>query len=822
MMKFVSKFLKVTLIGLTFSFSAFAEYDGGVDGLAILCPQIDCYQNYQLSSGTVECCYPNGANSCVNDGSMKGFYATCTRTSNNFTKMAIDSYYTGTSSADFRLTTWYSLDWGGGMVWEPSRSTQTNATYLNSISQPIGSSDSNWMLIHWDNDGQGSLVSDYVLGAATVNPSSGTGSGAWGLGVNLTTQWHVDGTVFWEDPVPMRGDWNPYGGNAGFYLAYNNLDSEYLNGGAYFNNRHEGYNAAIKNGDITRLTTFFPEQVLNSSDFQNREFSGIIFDANTGTTVTSEVLPIRVTTNSGAIIRFTVNPYSDVDSDTIRDRSHYDSNPSSEENNWWDAYFDFRSSDFNNPNFGAIAASGSSYGVFNRLGFRTGSGKIICMANKSALYGVRMFCSAQSSDNPDRPFSIVLQSLEAASSSELCGDFGAAGSGYAKSDFGGIFGADLVKAEANAIAVRESTTTEIWMAGALDLVSNGGGFAAVKMLANGTLDTTFSGDGLFETQIGDASTEAVARDLAVQTDGKVVLAGDSTLSGQQVVTLLRLNSNGTTDGTFGSSGVKTLTFGKTGDFEVHGLTMDASGNYYLAGSYEETGDIAGFVAKVTSSGNAATGFATSGLALISSSDVGQLTSPSNVVFYDLVVEDDGKIALSGEENDVNAIAGRLNSNGTEDTSFSSDGFVFNASNGGQRGIVIAAELDGSGNEEYYVAGGFNLASSTAFNYANDGSELNGVGVNAYTSGVDYANGLASQSDGKILMVGEQADNKGYVARLSSSLALDADFNSTGIRAYDGPSGATNTDFNGVVIDSLERILVGGTEGEEMLATCISP
>jgi uncharacterized delta-60 repeat protein len=78
-------------------------------------------------------------------------------------------------------------------------------------------------------------------------------------------------------------------------------------------------------------------------------------------------------------------------------------------------------------------------------------------------------------------------------------------------------------------------------------------FALARYLPNGTLDASFSGDGTVLTNFGGESFD-VAAALALQPDGKIVVAGQSDASGSYDFALARYLPNGTLDATFGSDG----------------------------------------------------------------------------------------------------------------------------------------------------------------------------------------------------------------------------------------------------------------------------
>ncbi len=80
----------------------------------------------------------------------------------------------------------------------------------------------------------------------------------------------------------------------------------------------------------------------------------------------------------------------------------------------------------------------------------------------------------------------------------------------------------------------------------------GNNFAAVRYNTNGSLDTTFNGTGKVEANFGGSSDDRGAA-IAVQTDGKIVLAGTSTINGNHDFALARFSSTGTLDTQFNTS-----------------------------------------------------------------------------------------------------------------------------------------------------------------------------------------------------------------------------------------------------------------------------
>ena len=110
-------------------------------------------------------------------------------------------------------------------------------------------------------------------------------------------------------------------------------------------------------------------------------------------------------------------------------------------------------------------------------------------------------------------------------------------------------------------------------------------WALARYNANGTLDTSFSGDGKQTTDFGDAAS---AHAVTVQDDGKIVAAG--TRSPTQAnccdrrlrdFALARYNTDGTLDPSFGGDGRQTTNFGDQD--EANGVALQADGKVVAAG-----------------------------------------------------------------------------------------------------------------------------------------------------------------------------------------------------------------------------------------------
>src|SRR5262249_1884701 len=140
------------------------------------------------------------------------------------------------------------------------------------------------------------------------------------------------------------------------------------------------------------------------------------------------------------------------------------------------------------------------------------------------------------------------------------------GDGKALYDFGGAADA------ANAAAMDGSG--KLVLAG-----KSGADFAVARVLTDGSLDPTFSGDGKATADFGGADA---ANAVAIDGSARIVLAGQATDSGNLAFGLARFRPDGNLDLLFGTNG-KVVTNITPGADVAAGLTVDASGKLVVAG-----------------------------------------------------------------------------------------------------------------------------------------------------------------------------------------------------------------------------------------------
>jgi len=200
-------------------------------------------------------------------------------------------------------------------------------------------------------------------------------------------------------------------------------------------------------------------------------------------------------------------------------------------------------------------------------------------------------------------------------------------------------------------------------------------FAVARYNVDGSLDSTFSSDGLLTTNYKGIET---AFNVAVQANGKIVVAGQvcasPTTKGACDAALARYNSNGTLDTSFSTDGKVATDYGGSINDAKGGIAIQPDGKILVGGSMYNGKDNDFAIYRYHANGNLDTTFSNDGKAKIGFG-VGRYDSVE-----DIVLQSNGKILVAGSTCNANkencdwAIL-RLNSNGTLDKTFSGDGLL---------------------------------------------------------------------------------------------------------------------------------------------------
>jgi uncharacterized delta-60 repeat protein len=333
--------------------------------------------------------------------------------------------------------------------------------------------------------------------------------------------------------------------------------------------------------------------------------------------------------------------------------------------------------------------------------------------------------------------------------------------------------------------------------------------------SDGDLDATFGIGGKAISDLFGYSD--LANGMAVQTDGKIIVAGRAAISSGLLESdfgLARFNSDGTPDATFGSGGEVGIDFFGFAD-ACFAVAVQTDGKILAAGGAFGDADNNFALVRLNSDGSVDGTFGVGGKV---SEDFGE---GINDEALDVAVQTDGKIVVVAGEaiNDgADFIMARYNSDGTPDAGFGIGGRVTTDIFGHDDGSgAIAFQSDGK-----IIVGGYGATDDTTNDFALvrynvDGSLDGAFGIGGkvttdFFGNTDVVHDLAIQSDGKIVAAGTTGGSF-----LGFDFAL-ARYNSDGIPDDTfGAGGKLTTDFfgdtdsaAGVVVQCDGKILAAGS------------
>jgi uncharacterized delta-60 repeat protein len=324
---------------------------------------------------------------------------------------------------------------------------------------------------------------------------------------------------------------------------------------------------------------------------------------------------------------------------------------------------------------------------------------------------------------------------------------------------------------ANSIAIQSNG--KIVVAGSSSNGTNNE-FTVTRYNTDGSLDSSFDSDGKVTTTIG---SNADAFSVAIQSDGKIVLAGNAIIGGRDEIAVARYNTDGSLDSSFDSDGKVTTTIGEA-DYATS-VVVQSDGKIVVAGSSATGGDSNFALIRFNTDGSLDSSFDPAVTPIGSANDEA----------YSVAIQSNGKIVVAGYSDNgaqrVFAVA-RYNTDGSLDSSFNSDGKVTTAIGSDDLAKSVAIQSDG----KIVVAGSSSNGSDNDFaliRYNTDGSldssfASDGKVITVFGSSGEFANSVALQSDGKIVVAGS-SDNGAQrvfaVARYSADGSLDSSFDSDG-------------------------------------------
>lgn len=215
----------------------------------------------------------------------------------------------------------------------------------------------------------------------------------------------------------------------------------------------------------------------------------------------------------------------------------------------------------------------------------------------------------------------------------------------------------------NAYAVALDSTDRIIVVG-IGIPGSESYFAVARYLSDGTLDTTFGVNGYVVTGILTAN---YAQAIVVQSDNKVIVGGYADDGGDTDFALVRYDTDGSLDATFGIAGKQTTNFDSQND-AVYSLVIQSDGKI-IAGGYAEEGGTYNFaLARYQTNGDIDTTFGLDGDGKVATSfGTGDWGTS-------IALQSDDKIIIGGYSviGSNRAMIARYSADGVLDTTFGTD------------------------------------------------------------------------------------------------------------------------------------------------------
>ncbi len=303
-------------------------------------------------------------------------------------------------------------------------------------------------------------------------------------------------------------------------------------------------------------------------------------------------------------------------------------------------------------------------------------------------------------------------------------------------------------------------------------------FMLIRYNIDGSLDNTFDADGKLTTDFG---SEDRGKAVAIQNDGKIVVAGNSLNGGNNNFALARYNTDGSLDNTFDTDGKVSTVFGTVSD-SVCSMAIQADGKIVVVGTSWVGSSYYFAVARYNTNGSLDNTFDTDG-------KLTTLISGTYNEAYDVSIQNDGKIVVVGISAGtfLNFTIVRYNTNGSLDNTFDTDGKVITPMGSNNSWCKsVAIQGDGKIVASGYAYNGANFDFSVV-RYNTDGSldatfDNDGKVNSAIGNSDDEAYAVTLQLDGKIVVSGASKNASNYdfsLIRYNTNGSLDSTFDNDG-------------------------------------------
>ena len=330
--------------------------------------------------------------------------------------------------------------------------------------------------------------------------------------------------------------------------------------------------------------------------------------------------------------------------------------------------------------------------------------------------------------------------------------------------------------------------------------------AVVRYNSDGSLDASFDNDGIVTVQFV-GTFNCYAEEVAIDGQGRIVV-GVSAFNGANFdIAACRLLPNGSLDTSFDSDGKQIYNAGATETCE--GVAIDSLDNVILSG-FASTGTGNMLFVKLTSAGAFDSSFFGGGVRILS------LGGTSYA--YDIQVDSSGRYVFGGASyngSNYDFIVGRMSATGALDNSFDGDGLAITSF--GTNEYILSIAIDSAGR---IVAGGpvgFNPTRDFGFARYNTNGSLDttfassGKGTAPVLAADDFPYDMALDQLGRVYLTGSVNNGANYhigILRLTPDGKVDTRYNAPGYTLIDFLSGSSYA--YDVVLDSQGRSVVSGS------------
>lgn len=330
----------------------------------------------------------------------------------------------------------------------------------------------------------------------------------------------------------------------------------------------------------------------------------------------------------------------------------------------------------------------------------------------------------------------------------------------------------------------------------------------IRLDTNGNLDMSFGSGGLvYENQLQFAESP---ENIILQSDGKILVCGQVNISNSYKIAIARYTADGNLDFTFGTNGLKIIDLNSGTHEWVGSAAIQSDGKIIVCGSK----DYDFVMVRLTSDGTIDNTFGNAGIVLTDFDNTAN--SAETIKLYP-----DGKIVVVGwsEGGNLKCAVARYDSNGNLDNTFNSTGklvlslpvlnyvSMYNLAIQGDGKILISQTVVDNGKPKFGI-----------FRINTNGTLDNTFGTNGVfmtsviTNTEAFSRSFTLQNDGKIVIVGyihttASSWRSLAIAKVTSNGMLDTTFDTDGMDTLTFNNLATAA--LDVVVDNNGKIIVCG-------------